>query len=217
MKKKISIFVALACAVMVLALAVSAAGPRPKRGDVMGATPDTVNAVWVTGVSEDGGAKGQSIQMTDFDFYSFRNWWDQKLSDVTKVRASFMAATGAVNGGGSPRFSLELDANGDGALTCDPGLCADAVVVYLDPSTCSDLAQSGWNNADFTGDPTNCVITDSTTASYASDASGTAWSKLVAAYPDAKVWFMFLIQDATTGSNYVDRIMLDSAFFTKQP
>jgi hypothetical protein len=192
---------------------VSADSPRPHRGDVMGATPDTLNATWVTGVSSDGGAKGQSIALTDFAYYSFRNWWDQNLSDVTKVRADFLLA--GTNSGGSPRFSLELDLayNGYGTVATPDG----DVVVYLDPATCSDPATGGWVSADFTGDRTNCIINDSLGGMYTSDASGTAWSKLVAAYPDAKVWFMFLIQDATTGTNYVDRIMLDSAFFTKQP
>lgn len=204
-----------------------AASPRPHRPDVMGATPDTFNANWVTGVSQDGGAKGQSIKLgdhsddaTDFAFYSFRNWWDQNLSDVTKVRASFLAAAGTENSGGSPRFSLELDANGDGSFVEPTGNPSDVDVnVFLDPATCSHSAASGggWVEADFTGDKTNCVINDSKGASYTSDVSGTAWSKLVAAYPGAKVWFMFLIQDATIGTNYVDRIMLDNAFFTKQP
>ncbi len=198
-----------------------AANPRPMRGGVMGATPDTYNATWVTGVSQDGGVKGQSLAMTDVAYYSFRNWWDQKLSDVTKIRASFMAASTAVNSGGSPRFSLELDVNADGQFLMndgDPATTNDVdVVVYLDPATCSDATIGGWMDANFTGDTTNCVIYDSTGASYSSDASGTAWSKIVAAYPSAKVWFMFLIQDATTGTNYVDRIMLDSSFFTKQP
>ncbi|MDO8657415.1 MAG: hypothetical protein Q7K55_01645 [Candidatus Levybacteria bacterium] len=201
--------------------------PRPHRPDVMSATPDTYNANWVTGVSQDGGAKGQSIILgdnstdaTDFAYYSFRNWWDQNLSDVKKVRASFMAGTDTVNSGGSPRFSLELDANGDGDFVEPTGNPSDEDVnVYLDPATCSDPAATGggWVESDFTGDKTNCTITDSKGNVYVSDASGTAWSKLVAEYPDAKVWFMFLIQDATVGTNYVDRIMLDSAFFTKQP
>jgi len=206
-----------------------AASPRPHRPDVMGATPDTYNANWVTGFSQDGGAKGQSIKLGDhsddathFAFYSFRNWWDQKLSDVKKVRASFLAAPGTVNSGGSPRFSLMLDVNADGVGDLDDGTvnAGDVDVnVFLDPATCSHSAASGggWVEADFTGDKTNCVINDSKGASYTSDVSGTAWSKLVAAYPGAKVWFMFLIQDATIGTNYVDRIMLDNAFFTKQP
>lgn len=199
-----------------LATIASAAGPRPHRGDVTGATPDTFNASWVTGVSQDGGAKGQSIKLgdhstdaSDFAYYSFRNWWDHDLSDVTKIRASFLADVGTVNTGGSPRFSLELDTDAD-------GLDSD-VVVYLDPAHCSDPVAGGWREADFTGDKTNCTIFDSTGASYTSDADGTAWSKVVEAYPDAKVWFLYLIQDATVGANYVDRIMLDSAFFTKQP
>jgi hypothetical protein len=208
----------LVIALLAVTSIASAAGPRPQRGDVTGATPDVVNATWVTGVSQDGGAKGQSLALTNFAYYSFRNWWDQDLADVTKVRASFLASTTAVNSGGSPRFSLELDADANGTFDCpELGPCVNDVVVYLDPATCSDPVAGGWLEADFTGDRTNCTITDSSGATYTSDATGTAWSKLVAAYPDAKVWFMFLIQDATTGTNYVDRIMLDSAFFTKQP
>jgi hypothetical protein len=221
MQKTISYKKILISAVVLGGLALSsiamAAGPRPQRGDVTGATPDTYNAEWVTGVSADGGAKSQSIKLgvtgDSFAYYSFPNWWDQNLSDVTKIRASFMADTGTVNTPGSPRFSLELDLLGDGIVATPDG----DVVVYLDPSTCGDPAGNGWVYADFTGDSTNCVINDSLGGVYVSDESGTAWSKLVAAYPGAKVWFMFLIQDAGVGANYVDRIMLDSAFFTKQP
>jgi hypothetical protein len=205
---------------LLAAASASAAGPLPKRGDVMTATPDAYSATWVTGVSQDGGIKGQSLAMTDFAYYSFRNWWDQELSAVTKIEASFKAAEGTVNSGGSPRFSLMLDVNADGFNDLDDGT-VDAgdvdVNVFLDPATCSDLSVDGWMVANFTGDLTNCTITDSTGATYTSDISGSAWSKLVAAYPDAKVWFMFLVQDATTGTNYVDRIKLDSSFFTKQP
>lgn len=202
-------------ALLAFSLTASAAGPRPQRGDVTGATPDTYNAGWVTGVSQDGGAKGQSIKLgdhstdaSDFAYYSFRNWWDHDLADVKKIRASFIAATSTVNNGGSPRFSLEIDPNGDGSVV------ADYTVIYLDPAWCGDAVAGGWVESDFTGDKTDCTIFDSAKASYTSDGDGTAWSKVVAAYPDAKVWFMFLIQDATTGSNYVDRIKLDSAFFT---
>lgn len=190
-------------------------GPRPTRGDVTGATPDTYNAQWVTGTSEDGGAKGESIKMTstapDIAYYSFRNWWDHSLASVTKIEASFLAAPGTVNSGGSPRFSLIIDSDGAGPGDAD-------VVVYLDPAHCSNLANSGWRNSDFTGDRTDCAIyTSASGIPYTSDANGTAWSKVVAAYPAATVYFMFLIQDATTGTNYVDRIKLDAAFFTNKP
>lgn len=213
-KKLISYGVALTLLASTFALTASADNPRPHRPDVVTEEPTgyVLNAEWVTGVSQDGGAKGQSLLLgPDFAFYAFQNWWDQNLSDVTKVRASFMPAEGAVNSGGSPRFSLELDSDGDADFD------ATDVIVYLDPAHCSDAVADGWVKADFTGDRTNCVIYDSTGASYTSGEDVTAWSKLVAAYPDAKVWFMFLIQDATVGSNYVDRIMLDSAFFTKAP
>ncbi len=210
--KKITTFLSLLIAftlVLGLSASASAASPRPQRGDVIGATPDTYNAGWVTGVSQDGGAKGQSIILgndsndtTDFAYYSFRNWWDQDLSKVTKIQASFKAATGTVNSGGSPRFSLEL---------------SNGVVVYLDPAHCSVVAGSGWEFADFTGAVSDCTIYDSTGASYTSDLAGTAWSKVVSAYPGVTVYFLYLIQDATAGANYVDRIKLDNAFFTKQP
>jgi hypothetical protein len=186
----------------------------------MKANPDVASAAWVTGVSQDGGAKGQSIKLTDGAYYSFREWWGQNLRDVTKVRASFLAAEGTVNSGGSPRFSLQLDANGNDQFVEPTGSATDEDInVYLDPKTCGDPASTGggWVEANFTGDKTNCTITDSKGGVYVSDSGGTAWSKLAAAYPNAKVWFMFLIQDGTTGSNYVDRVMLDNALFTKQP
>lgn len=215
-----SFSVASAMVGMLLTSVAGAASPRPHRPDVVDPQPVgyTFNAEWVTGVSQDGGAKGQSLKMTDFAYYAFQNWWDHDLSDVTKLRASFLAGSDAVNSGGSPRFSLELDADADGTFDCPAlGPCVNDAVIYLDPATCSDPAAGGWQEANFTGDRTNCTMTDSNGGTYTSDATGTAWSKVVTAYPDAKVWFMFLIQDATTGSNSIDRIMLDSAFFTKQP
>ncbi len=189
------------------------------RGDVMGTEPQVESAHWITGVSQDGGAKGQSLALTDFAYYTFQNWWGQDLSDVRKIRASFLASSTTTNSGGSPRFSLELDVDANGVFDLED---ADSttntdVVIYLDPAHCSNLVEGGWMYSDFTGDETNCTIYDSTGASYTSDTAGTAWSKIVTAYPDAEVWFMFLIQDATTGTNYIDRIMLDSAFFTKMP
>ncbi|MEO7359622.1 MAG: hypothetical protein ABI120_04790 [Gemmatimonadaceae bacterium] len=155
--------------------------------------------------------------MRDFSYYAFHNWWDQSLASVMKIEASFLAGAGTANLGGSPRFSLELDVNADGVFECDAGPCGADAVVYLDPASCSALANSGWNNANFKGNRTNCIIYDSNGNAFASDASGTAWSKVVAYYPTAKVWFMFAIQDSTVGTNYMDRIKLDAAFFTKAP
>ncbi len=180
----------------------------------MGATPDTFNANWVTGVSADGGAKGQSIKLgdqsddlTDFAYYSFRNWWDHKLKDVKKIRVSFFTPPGTSNSGGSPRISLEVND--------DLGYH----VIYLDPAHCGQLGKDGWVDSDFTGARTNCNIFDSLGNVFASDGSQTAWSKLVAhpSWANRRVYFAYVIQDATVGPNYIDRIMLDSAFFTKEP
>ena len=86
-KRTIFFAIVAICSFLAVTSFANAASPRPHRGDVMNATPDTFNAAWVTGVSQDGGAKGQSIAMTDFAFYSFRNWWDHNLSDIKKIRA----------------------------------------------------------------------------------------------------------------------------------
>jgi hypothetical protein len=214
--KRLSVFIATIATVSI-AGTVLAAAPRPHRGDVTGASPDTYNASWVTGVSRDGGAKAQSIQLgdhstdaTDFAYYSFRNWWDQLLVDVIKIRASFKAAAGATNGGGSPRISLEVEDVAGGSSTG---------IIYLDPAWCSDPASGGWRDADFTGDLTNCSIFDSAGHQYTSAGRKSAWSKLVADpyYTGKRVYFAYAIADATTGANYVDRIYLDSALFTSKP
>ncbi len=204
---------------------VGAVAPRPHRPDVVTTEPASYvfHSEWVTGVSQDGGVKGQSLKMTDFAYYGFQNWWDQKLVDVTKIRASFLAGVGTVNGGGSPRFSLEVE-NADGSQYCINNAVCDGtnpVAIFLDPVSCGDPAATGggWVESDFTGDRTNCTITDNIGNPFVSDGTQSAWSKLVASltYSDKRVWFLFLIQDSTTGSNYVDRIMLDSALFTKAP
>jgi len=46
-----------------------------------------------------------------------------------------------------------------------------------------------------------------------------AWKKLISDpyYNGKKVYFMYLIQDASAGPNYVDKITLDTACFTKKP
>ena len=213
-----------------LTTAAFAASPRPHRPDVV--TPEPANYVynarWVTGVSQDGGAKGQSLQLGStasgsFAFYAFQNWWNHTLSDVTKIRASFLTGSGTINTPGSPRISLEIE-NADGTQMCI-GACNgfNPVAVFLDPSSCSDPAPTGggWVESDFTADKTNCVITDNIGNTFTSDGAQSAWSKLVssATYAGKRVWFAFLIQDATSGAgiNYVDRISLDSSFFTKQP
>lgn len=202
MRKLCSLTAVLA---LLLTTATLADGPRPKRGDVVNATPDTFNAAWVKGVSQDGGPKGQSIKMTDFAFYSFRNWWDHDLADVSKIQASWLLQ--GTNLGGSPRLSLQI--------APPVGTRVDEDVLFLDPAWCSDPAPTGsWVESDFTDDSSNCTLHDGYGNAYTSDANGTAWEKVVAAYPDYTVWFLFAIQDATTGSNYLDRVKLDSAFFT---
>jgi hypothetical protein len=211
-------------AMLSMALPALAAGPRPDRADVVTGAPDeyTYNASWTSDVTQDGGKKSGSIALgdgsddssTSFAYYAFTGWWDQELSDVTKIRASFLASSTAVNSGGSPRISLEVGLNGEPYVV--DGV---PVVIFLDPAHCGDTVEGGWVYSDFTGDLTDCTIYDNQGHSYTSDGVTSAWDMLVADpfYAGTTVWFAYLIQDASEGVNYVDRIMLDSAFLTKAP
>jgi len=220
--KRLTYLVAVLVAIVSVGSAY-AATDMPKRGDVVGSTPDTYNAGWVTGTSQDGGSKGQSIKLGDnsvdassFAYYSFRGFWDMQLTSITKIRASFLTPSTTINAGASPRFSLEVVNPGEPELAGYEGTGVSDVI-YLDPATCSDPASGGWRHADFTGDLTNCTITDSNGTAYMSDGVTSAWSKLVSDpyYAGATLYFMYLIQDSTTGFNYVDRIQLGNALFTK--
>jgi len=218
MRTRNTLLAALAATLAISSVA-GATGPRPQRPGMMVEAPPgyTYNASWVTGVSQDGGAKGQSIKLgdqstdtTDFAYYAFAGWWDHKLTDVRKIRASFYQA-GATNSGGSPRMSIEL---------ADSNYQPTGGVIYLDPAYCGALGTDGWVYSDFTGSlSTTCSIWDSNGTQYVGDGSQSAWSKLVSdpAYAGMRIWFAYFIQDATTGFNYIDRIYLDSAFFTKAP
>ncbi len=226
MKTTKTLSIVLGGALLAFAFMASADSPRPHRNDVVIGAPAgyTYNASWTTDITQDGGKKSGAIALnngseeTDFAYYAFTGWWDQSLSDVTKIRASFKAGEETVNDGGSPRISLEVDIDGidDGA---DGIADASNGVIYLDPAHCGDAVDRGWTFSNFTDDLTNCSIFDSRGVQYTSDGVTSAWDMLVADpyYVDATVWFAYLIQDATTGTNYVDRIMLDSAFLTKQP
>lgn len=196
----------------------------PNRRDVLSAIPDTFCAAWVTGISRDNGARGQSIQLGDHPnsrggyfsaSYSFQNWWHQKLTDVKRIRASFLTPIGTVNGASSPSFHLEV-ANADGTPLMDNG---KAVVIYLDPALFSGADVGIWRDCDFTGDKTDCSIVDSRGVQFSSDGGQSAWSKLVSDpyYAGKRVGLLSLKQLASIGPNFVDRIKLDNACFTKQP
>ncbi len=194
--------------------------------EIRKADEDQYNASWIKGISLDGAAgKGWSIKLgdhstdaTDFASYSFRNWWNMRLTQVTHLGFDILTPGPATttNSGGSPRISLQVEDAVNGATTG---------TIFLDPSTCSDptgIIEPGigeWMHADFFGDVTNCTITDDATRTYSSDGAETAWHKLITSpeYANKRVYFAFLIADATTGTNYIDKIQLDGLTLTNKP
>lgn len=185
---------------------------------------DTFCAAWITGISRDAGARGQALQLGDhlntreglfYAHYAFPNWCHQKLSDVKKIRASFLTPLGTVNNRESPRFTLAVE-NADGTPLLDDNL--QPIMIYLDPAFFND-ATVGWRDCDFTGDTTDCSIFDSRGTRYTSDGVRSAWSKLISDpyYAGKKVGLLSLVQNASTGPNFVDCIRLDNTIFTKAP
>jgi hypothetical protein len=224
--KRLSFLIAI---VAVFAISGSAlAGHHPRKKDVKNATPATYNAGWTSAASRDGGANAQSIKLGDGSndatmdaYYTFPKYWEQKLTDVKRIEASFLAAPGTVNAGGSPRINVEVQ-NADGTQFC-LAVCDgnNPVAIFLDPAHCGNAAAGGWVDSDFIRDRTNCTIFDNAGHSYSSSANKSAWDKLVKDpfYAGKRVWFVYLLQEAaaSSGPNYVDRIQLDGVKFTKQP
>jgi hypothetical protein len=209
----------------VLSTVTASAAYRPIKTLVLRADPAVMNSAWTKGVSRDGGR--QSLQLglragndryhpTYFRaHYTFPEWWMQKLTDVRKISASFLAPASTINYGGSPRFNLEV-ANADGTPLLDEKM--DPIVIYLDPAWCSKPAPGGWRDADFIGNKAGSIF-DSRGMQYTGDGRLSAWKKLIADpyYAGKKVGFLYLMQDASVGPNFVDKITLDGAVFTKQP
>jgi hypothetical protein len=124
------------------------------------------------------------------------------LGDVRQI--SFK--TKGYSGAGAPRLSMTL---------------SNGTVAYLSSYHCStDLAPTAWHKATFTAsfaaDP-SCTIYTSTApgnSGYTSDATSSAWKKLVAAEgPGVEIRRLELVQDEGPGVTWVDDIRLDSLIF----
>jgi hypothetical protein len=124
------------------------------------------------------------------------------LGDVSRI--SFK--TKGYSGAGAPRLSMTLN---------------NGTTAYLSSYYCStDLAPTAWHKATFTAsfaaDPT-CTIYTSTApgnAGYTSDATSSAWEKLVAGEgPGIEIRKIELVQDEGPGVTWVDDIRLDGLVF----
>jgi hypothetical protein len=182
------------------------------------AAEGTYCAGWVTGVSRDSGK--QSLKLGDVPndrrdprfytaYYSLPQLVNKKLADVKKISASFYTPRTTTNYVGSPRFSVEL-MNADNTPSGD--------VIFLDPVLCRKSGPCGWYDADFIGNKTGSIM-DARGVKYTGNGTVSAWAKLVSDpyYAGKKVSLMYLIQDASTGPNYVDKITLNYTCLTKAP
>jgi hypothetical protein len=124
------------------------------------------------------------------------------LGDVKQI--SFK--TKGYSGAGAPRLSMTL---------------SNGTIAYLSSYYCStDLPPTAWHKATFTAsyaaDPT-CTIYTSTApgnAGYTSDATSSAWKKLVAGEGSGvEIRRIELVQDEGPGVTWVDDIRLDGLVF----
>lgn len=105
-------------------------------------------------------------------------------------------------GAGAPRYTVEIDTNGDNVTD---------VYAYLAAFYCEEVLSSDprWSRADFTGRVTaGCSIW--TNVQHSSDGTNSAWAALAAAYPTGRVLQAYLVMDEQ-GTAFVDRL----AFYNK--
>lgn len=126
------------------------------------------------------------------EFYTTRSLEiDKRVGDVNNLSYDERTDT---TGAGAPRISVVM-VSGD--------------VVYLTSSTCSTPIGVGptWSRADFTGATADCMFYDNHNEQYAADGTHSAWDALVAAHPNWRVSYTFLVFDEA-GTYVVDRVSL---------
>lgn len=135
------------------------------------------------------------------------------LGAIDKPRhLAFDYLTTGYVGAGAPRISVELDQDGDGV----GDLYAYLSAAYVTGGELSD----GWATADFTHRTSTGVLfyvtdlvdpTSSTT--FESDGTHSAWENFAAAYPGARVIDVDLVQDEAGKAAYVDRLTIGQHVF----
>lgn len=128
------------------------------------------------------------------------------LGDVRNLSFDFLnTSSQPVHiGAGAPRYSVEIDTDGDQV--------AD-VYAYLAAFYCEEVLSGDprWSRADFTGRVTaGCSIW--TNVQHSSDGVNSAWSALAAAYPTGKVLQAYLIMDEA-GTAFVDRLAFHNKMY----
>lgn len=103
----------------------------------------------------------------------FPNAWDKQLESITQLSFRYAGTDPA----GALRWSIQIDANGDGSGP-------EADYVFIGADACND------------GSGLVDVINDGTCAIYFGADVYSNWGAFTAAYPDATLYFAFVIADA---------------------
>ena len=126
---------------------------------------------------------------------------------LARVRnLSFDVLTSTYVGAGSPRISVDVDTNGDGAADLS---------AYLSAAHCTDDIGSDWARADFTGRiSVGCdLYASDQPGPYSSTGTQSAWAVFAAAHPGATVTDAYVVADEV-GQSYIDRLAIQRHVFT---
>jgi len=174
--KRLSLLLAIIASLVMASTAIAASPPgkNPIRCEAGGDASSTQNGAqgceFVVG--EGGAAFAYYGTAGDGKFYP--NAWDKNLSSIRQLSFRY---SGDEPYGGAPRFSLQIDPDGPGAMP------VSETYVFVLAETCND----GSGLVDVIGDET-CVI-------YYGSEEYDNWAAFAAAYPDATLYFAFVVAD----------------------
>ena len=114
---------------------------------------------------------------------------------VKNLSFEYLDSPAGYVGGGAPRFSVDLDTDGNGSYD---------ITAFLAASGChAQIGTSGWSRADFTGRTApGCTITmNSGSETFSSDGTHTAFKNLALAHPTWKLFQepYFIVDEETAG------------------
>jgi hypothetical protein len=136
----------------------------------------------------------------------------KKVGDVRNLSFEFLNQTGNPDvhvGNGAPRYSVDIDADGDGSYDYS---------AFLSGYFCNEpMAENPkWSRADFTGRISAGCELQANGVSYISDGAKSAWKLFAEANPNAKLYGdlapAYLVMDEA-GTAYVDRLAFHNIMY----
>jgi hypothetical protein len=132
------------------------------------------------------------------------------INQVRNLSFDFMNASRPVShpvhiGAGAPRYSVDLDTDGDNIYDGS---------AYLAASYCEAVhpEDPAWSRADFTGRVIAGCSLQFGADTYTSDGASSAWALFAAAHPTYKVLDAYLVMDED-GTAFVDRLAFHNRMF----